>query len=105
MSHTPNDLYPSTRYHKDGRVVAVKDAKHEEAVAPAAKGWRDTPAAFYGDEAERAEDAATDEKTAEAANATAADESEALDAETETETDVTESVTRKTKAPAPRRVR
>lgn len=38
--------YPSTRYHRDGSVVEVKDPEHEAQVAPAEEGWTDTPKDF-----------------------------------------------------------
>jgi hypothetical protein len=36
--------YPSMRYHRDHKPVTVADEAHEKAVAPAADGWKASPA-------------------------------------------------------------
>jgi hypothetical protein len=45
-----HQAYPSTRYHRDGRVQGVNDPAHELEVAHPEDGWADTPAAFLTDE-------------------------------------------------------
>lgn len=41
--YTPK-LYPSWRYHRDGRARIIETPEEHEALH--AEGWRDTPAAF-----------------------------------------------------------
>lgn len=38
-----HQAFPSTRYHKDGRVQLVDSPKHEQDTCPASEGWSKSP--------------------------------------------------------------
>lgn len=43
-------IYPSTRYHADGRSIVVRSAEEDAAL----EGWAETPAAFTEDDIKKA---------------------------------------------------